>query len=77
MANDRPVALITAASRGMGAACARALYYGDASYRRVKRILAAGLDQLPREPGPLQPELPSYEYARSVGDFFPEEVAPC
>ena len=64
-------------SARLEAACARALYYGDASYRRVKRILIAGLDQLPREPGPLQPELPSYEYARPVGDFFPEEVAPC
>ncbi len=56
------------------AACARALHYGDASYRRLKRILAAGLDQVPLEPGPLQPQLRFYEYARPVGDFFAEEV---
>jgi len=56
------------------AACARALHYGDASYRRLKRILAAGLDQVPLEPGPLQAELRFYEYARPVGDFFAEEV---
>jgi transposase len=59
------------------AACVRAWHYGDASYRRLKRILEAGLDQVPLEPGPLQPELRFYEYARPVGDFFSEEVAPC
>jgi transposase len=59
------------------AACARALHYGDASYRRLKRILEAGLDRVPLDPGPLQPELRLYEYARPVGDFFSEEVAPC
>jgi len=59
------------------AACARALHYGDATYRRLKRILEAGLDQMPLDPGPLQPELRFYEYARPVGDFFSEEVAPC
>jgi hypothetical protein len=71
------------------AACARALHYGDGSYRRLKRILEAGLDQVPLDPGPLQPELRFYEYARPVGDFFHdpallastsrsrEEVAPC
>lgn len=56
------------------AACVRALHYGDASYRRLKRILVAGLDQVPLEPGPLQTELRFYEYARPVGDFFSEEV---
>ena len=56
------------------AACARALHYGDATYRRLKRILAAGLDQVPLEPGPLQPQLRFYEYARPAGDFFCEEV---
>ncbi len=59
------------------AACTRALHYGDASYRRLKRILEAGLDQVPLEPGPLQPELRLYEYARPVGDFFAEEVRTC
>jgi transposase len=59
------------------AACARALHYGDATYRRLKRILAAGLDQAPLEPGPLHPDLRCYEYARAVGDFFSEEVGRC
>ena len=59
------------------AACVRALHYGDATYRRLKRILEAGLDQVSLEPGPLQPELRFYEYARPMGDFFSEEVAPC
>ena len=59
------------------AACARALHFGDASYRRLKRILVAGLDQVPLDPGPLQPELRCYEYARPVGDFFAEEVGAC
>ncbi len=63
--------------RRLEAACARALHYGDASYRRLKRILAAGLDQVPLEPGPLQPELRFYEYARPMGDFFSEEVRRC
>jgi hypothetical protein len=53
------------------------LHYGDASYRRLKRILEAGLDQAPLEPGPLQPPLRCYEYARPVGDFFAEEGARC
>jgi transposase len=59
------------------AACARALHYGDATYRRLKRILETGLDQVPLEPGPLQPESRFYEYARPVGDFFPEEAEVC
>ncbi len=57
------------------AACGRALHFGDASYRRLKSILAAGLDQVPLAPGPLQPELRFYEYARPAGDFFAEEVS--
>ena len=61
----------------MEAACARALHYGDASYRRLKRILQAGLDQLPFAPEPIQPELRFYEYARPVDDFFSEEVGRC
>ena len=59
------------------AACARALHYGDATYRRLKRILAAGVVQVPLEPGPLQPDLRFYEYARPAGDFFSEEVGRC
>jgi len=59
------------------AACARALHYGDASYRRLKRILEAGLDQVPLEPEPAQLPLHFYEYARPVGEFFAQEVGRC
>jgi hypothetical protein len=59
------------------AACARALHYGDATYRRLKRILQAGLDQVPFAPEPIQPELRLYEYARPAAEFFPEEVRTC
>jgi len=59
------------------AACARALHYGDASYRRLKRILQAGLDEVPFAPEPIQPELRFYEYARPVGEFFAQEAGRC
>ena len=59
------------------AACARALHFGDPSYRRVKAILNAALD---REPLPGQtPEAPEQKhvFARSGDEFFAggEEVA--
>lgn len=56
------------------AACARALYYGDARYRRIKEILNAALD---REPLPETPSgLParSHTFARCGSEFFPEAV---
>ena len=59
------------------AACARARRYEAGTYRRIKTILEAGLDQAPLPPGPLQPHLRLYEYARPATDFFPEEGRPC
>lgn len=56
------------------AACAHTLRYGDASCHCLKRILVAGLNHVPLEPGPLQSELRFYEYARPVGDFLVEDV---
>jgi hypothetical protein len=54
------------------AACARAVYYGDFHYRRIKEILNAALD---REPLPnaisSQPALP-HLFARPTSDFFPQ-----
>jgi transposase len=58
------------------AACARAVRYGDPSYVRVKKILAAGMDAVEIESPMAQPSLPLYEYARSVEEFF-GEVASC
>ena len=57
------------------AACARALFFGDGSYRRVKEILNAGLD---REPLPEQcPDGPQqfsraqpFVFARPSAEFF-------
>jgi transposase len=58
------------------AACARALHFGDISYRRIKSILNAALD---REPLPDVAQLPlaaSFAFARPASEFLvaPEEV---
>lgn len=52
------------------AACERALYYGDVSYRRIKAILNAALD---REPIPEQPQaltVQSHTFARPAAAYF-------
>ena len=58
------------------AACARALFFGDVRYRRIKDILNAALDRdpLPDEPptSPADPPRP-FTFARPSGDFFPTE----
>ncbi len=64
--------------RRLEAACARALYFGDISYRRIKAILNAALDRAPlpeAAPPPVQQE---FVFARPVTEFFvvPEEVKP-
>jgi len=52
------------------AACARALYFGPASYRRIKEILNAALDREPLPDAP--PVLPqrSFAFARTGAEFF-------
>jgi hypothetical protein len=55
------------------AACARALYFGDPSHRRIKAILNAALD---REPLPEEaPDVPEqkHRFARSGDEFFHRE----
>lgn len=59
------------------AACQRAVYYGDVSYRRIKAILNAALD---REPLPEQPQtlaVQPHSFARPGAAYFmvAEEVA--
>lgn len=53
------------------AACARAIYYGDPTYRRIKDILNAALD---REPLPevisSVPKQQSYAFSRAPQEFF-------
>ena len=57
------------------AACARALFYGDVRYRRIKEILNAALDRDPLPEPPMPPAEPPqpFTFARSSGDFFPPE----
>jgi transposase len=62
------------------AACARALYYDDVHYRRIKQILNAALDRDPL-PETLPPAQPArvFTFARVSQDFFPVEAEgrPC
>jgi hypothetical protein len=68
-------------ARRLEAACARALFYGDVTYRRIKQILNAALDcqPLPEQDVPLAPAtLPAHPYvfARHTAEFFvPNGVA--
>ncbi len=56
------------------AACARALYFGEVSYRRIKGILNAALDREPL-PEAVAPAAvpPSFVFARPVTEFFVAE----
>ena len=63
----------TVGAERLEAACARALYFGDHSYRRIKTILNGALD---REPLPEQaPDVPAqkHRFARSGAEFFDGE----
>jgi len=53
------------------AACRRALFFGEAvSYRRVKQILNAALDQQPLPEAPARPIQTAFTFARGPEDFF-------
>jgi transposase len=56
------------------AACARALFFGDVSYRRIKGILNAALDRdpLPEEVAPPAVQA-SFVFARPATEFFVSE----
>jgi transposase len=56
------------------AACRRAIHYGEPTYRRVKHILASGMEQEVL-PGLLSvpAEAPVYTHARAAAEFFPAE----
>ena len=57
------------------AACARAIYYSDLRYRRIKDILNAALDREPLpSTTPAQPASP-HAFARPTTDFFPQAQA--
>ncbi len=52
------------------AACARALYFGDVRYRRIKQILNAALDQEPLPEALVSYPPRTFTFARSGADFF-------
>lgn len=72
----------TVGKRRLEAACARALYFGDVRYRRIRDILNAALD---REPLPAETSSPpcapranafrQFTFARSASEFFSLEEA--
>jgi len=65
----------TVGAQRLEAACARAVYYGDHRYRRIKEILNAALDREPLPDPPVaQPPTP-HTFARPTTDFFPQEEA--
>lgn len=57
------------------AACARALYFGDSRYRRIKDILNAALDQQPLPGAPVKPVQVAFAFARSAEEFFGQAAA--
>jgi hypothetical protein len=61
----------TVGSQRLEAACARAIYFGDVRYRRIKDILNAALDReaLPETTASTPPR--SFAFARSAAEFFP------
>lgn len=52
-------------------ACARAIYYGDLRYRRIKEILNAALDREPLPDTPVSQPANPHTFARPTTDFFP------
>lgn len=67
-------------AKRLEAACARALYFGDVNYRRIKAILNAALDREPLPETPASsPLTPPHAFARSGAEFFAQaaEVAIC
>jgi len=52
------------------AACKRALYFGDARYRRIKDILNAALDQQPVPELPMRPTQAAFAFARTPEELF-------
>ncbi len=56
--------------RRLEAACARAAYYGDTRYRRIKDILNAALDREPLPQARPAAPRPAFAFARPAAEFF-------
>ena len=67
----------TVGAKRLEAACARALYFGDPGYRRIKEILNAALDREPLPETALSAPARPHVFARSSAEFFADlqEVA--
>ena len=67
----------TVGPQRLEAACARAIYFGNVSYRGIKGILNAALDREPLPDTILAAPQRQFTFARPVGEFFAvlEEVA--
>jgi transposase len=64
----------TVGAQRLEAACARAVYFSDMRYRRVKDILNAALDRDPLPDSlPATPSKP-HSFARAGSEFFPPEA---
>ena len=63
----------TVGPQRLEAACARALYFGDPHYRRIKEILNAALDREPLPEAATSPSTPSHCFARSAAEFFVQQ----
>lgn len=64
------------------AACVRALYFGDVTYRHIKQILNAALDREPLPQVPAAETSGAHAFARPSAEFFdlpgsPEEAQAC
>ena len=62
----------TVGPQRLEAACARAAFYGDFRYRRIKDILKAALDREPLPDAPPPHPDKTHTFARSTADFFPQ-----
>jgi transposase len=60
----------TVGAERVEAACARALHFGDPSYRRIKTILNAALDREPLPEFAPPTCVPKHVFARSGAEFF-------
>jgi hypothetical protein len=60
----------TVTAKRLEAACARAAYYGDMRYRRIKEILNAALDAEPLPNAVPEPHRPHFAFARGATEFF-------
>jgi len=60
----------TVGRQRLEAACARALYYGDVRYRRIRDILNAVLDREPLPEAPATTAPLTFAFARPAAEFF-------